>query len=275
VERHDDGVSQTALKSRRAFSPSNQDFEPMYPADWHKLYGDMTGESARRILPPLVALFGARSMLEVGCGNGHWTQAGIDAGIAEYTVVDGPWNNREHLLVDRAHFVEARLEVPLALGRRFDLAVCLEVAEHVEAGSAGILVQSLCDAADVVVFGAAIPLQGGFGHINEQWPSYWRAKFEALGYRPHDLVRPRHWDDAAIHYWYRQNMFVYVRETNTAASRIAAEAAPQASLALFDAVHPDKFMEIASYRSIALKRLVKALPAWVKTRLGSKLAGHG
>lgn len=247
----------------------------MYPADWHKLYGDMTGESARRVLTPLVELFGAKSMVEVGCGNGHWTQAGIDAGISDYTVVDGPWNNRDHLLVDRANFVEARLEVPLVLPRRYDLAVCLEVAEHVRGDSAPTVVESLCNASDVVIFGAAIPLQGGYGHINEQWPSWWRPHFEALGYRPYDLVRPKHWNDRAIHYWYRQNMFVYVREANAEASRIAAAAQQAGSAALFDAVHPEKFEEVASYRSIAMKRLVKALPAWLGTRMRSKMAGHG
>lgn len=247
----------------------------MYPADWHELYGDMTGESARRILPPLLSLFGVKSLLEVGCGNGHWTQAAIDAGVNDYTVVDGPWNDRARLLVDQSRFVEARLEQPLALGRRFDLAICLEVAEHVDNVSARTLVKSLCEAADVIGFGAATPFQGGFGHINEQWPSYWRAHFEALGYRPYDLVRPRHWNDRAIHYWYRQNMFVYVRDSNIAATKIAADASLDSSIALFDAIHPEKFEEVASYRAIAMKRLVRAFPAWAKVRLTSKMAGHG
>ncbi|MEQ1495392.1 MAG: methyltransferase domain-containing protein [Novosphingobium sp.] len=247
----------------------------MYPADWHKLYGDMTGESARRILPTLIALFGTKSLVEVGCGNAHWTQAGIDAGVVDYCVVDGPWNNRNHLLVDREKFVEARLEAPLQLGRRFDLAICLEVAEHVEGRSARVLVESLCRAADVVAFGAAIPLQGGFGHINEQWPSYWREHFAALGYRPFDLVRPGHWNDRAIHYWYRQNMFVYVKVDNDVINAIATAAAPNGSGLLFDAVHPEKFEEVASYRAIAFKRLLTSLPGWFKRRLHSKLAGHG
>ena len=62
----------------------------MYPAQWHHIFGDKTGASARRILPPLLDLFAARSILEVGCGNGHWTQVGIDNGVEDYAVVDGP-----------------------------------------------------------------------------------------------------------------------------------------------------------------------------------------
>lgn len=247
----------------------------MYPAEWHRIYGDATGESARRVLPPLLSLFAARSLVEVGCGNGHWTQAAIDTGVTDYAVVDGPWNNRDHLLVDRARFVEADLSAPLHLGRRFDMALCLEVAEHVREESAAALVRSLAEASDVVVFGAAIPWQGGHGHINEQWPSWWRPHFEALGYRPYDLVRPRHWTDSAIHYWYRQNVFVYVNEANAEASAKARGVAGAGEIALFDAVHPEKFASVATYESLVLKRLLRRLPSWALMRLRSKLAGHG
>jgi SAM-dependent methyltransferase len=247
----------------------------MYPADWHRIYGDKTGESARRILPALIDLFGAKSVLEVGCGNGHWTQVAIDHGIEDYTVVDGPWNNRDHLLVSAERFVEADLTVPLNLDRRYDLGICLEVAEHVRGESADKLVRSLAAAADVVLFGAAIPFQGGHGHINEQWPSYWRGLFAALGYRPFDLVRPLHWTDRSIHYWYRQNAFVYVNENNGAATRIAEQAAGCDSVTLFDAVHPEKFEEVASYEAIGMKRLLRRLPAWTAMRVRSKLSGKG
>jgi len=247
----------------------------MYPAEWHKIYGDKTGESARRILPPLIELFGARSLVEVGCGNGHWTQAALDCGVSDYWVIDGPWNNRDHLLVDRERFIQADLASPLCLPARSDMALCLEVAEHVRGESAETIVRSLADASDVVVFGAAIPFQGGHGHINERWPSWWREHFAKLGYKPFDLVRPRHWSDDAIHYWYRQNIFVYVNEQNIHASSIAADAERASSGMLFDAVHPEKFEEVASYRSISLKRLLTRLPSWASMRVRSKLAGRG
>lgn len=245
----------------------------MYPGQWHQVYGDKTGTSARAILPPLIERFGVRSLVEVGCGNAHWTQAGIDTGVADYAVVDGPWNDRDQLLVDRSRFLEADLRRPLQLGRRFDLALCLEVAEHVPHESADVVVRSLCALSDVILFGAAIPFQGGYGHINEQWPSWWREKFEREGYRPYDLVRPQHWNDSAIHYWYRQNAFVYVSEANVAATAAAGGLAAVAPPVLFDAVHPEKYAEIASYEGIALKRMVRALPRWTVNRLKSKLGG--
>jgi len=35
---------------------------------------------------------------------------------------------------------------------------------------------------DNVLFSAAIPNQGGTGHINEQWQEYWAEKFYANGF---------------------------------------------------------------------------------------------
>jgi len=127
----------------------------------------------------------------------------------------------------------------------------------------------------VVLFGTAIPYQGGYGHINEQWPSYWRGLFEQAGYKPFDLVRPRHWTDDTIHYWYRQNAFVYVSPRNERALALAQSAAGENGPALFDAVHPEKFQELASYQSIVLKRLLRRLPRWFLTRLRQKMRGEG
>lgn len=162
---------------------------------------------------------------------------------------------------------------PVAFDRRFDLAICLEVAEHVDGDHSDNIVRSLVEAAEVILFGAAIPLQGGFGHINEQWPSWWRAKFAALGYEAFDLVRPKFWADQSIHYWYRQNTFVYVRPNNVVAIAAATAAARtiQQNSAMFDAVHPEKFTETASYASLSLKRLAKRLPGWVVMRARQKL----
>lgn len=247
----------------------------MYPAEWHRIYGDRTGESARRVLPPLLDRFAARSVVEIGCGQGHWSLVASEHGIAELLAVDGPWNDRQALLIAPECYRAAQLAQPLELGRRFDMAICLEVAEHMAAGSAATLVRSLVAASDVVLFGAAIPLQGGHGHINEQWPSYWRKLFAVHGYLPFDLVRPAHWNDREVHYWYRQNCFVYVNYRNGSAMKAAGVPLDEAGLALMDAVHPEKFEEVAAYRAIAGKRLLRALPGWLVRRLRDKLGGGG
>jgi len=65
---------------------------------------------------------------------------------------------------------------------RFDLCMCLEVAEHIEPEYADILVDNCCVLSDLILFTAAKPGQGGLGHVNLQPYDYWLGKFKARGY---------------------------------------------------------------------------------------------
>jgi SAM-dependent methyltransferase len=157
--------------------------------------------SARVVVPILCDLVSPTSVLDVGCGTGAWLAAfgdirslGID--VQDPTVVQGQ------------HYEQHDLTRSFDYGR-FDLAICVEVAEHLPASAAGTLVDSLVNAAPVVAFSAAVPGQGGFGHVNLQWPDYWAALFGARGYRQFDAVRWRIWDDDRVAPWYRQNLFLY------------------------------------------------------------------
>lgn len=248
----------------------------MYPQTWHTRYGATTGRSAEAILPPLMSAFSVKSVVEVGCGNAHWSNVAAKMGVSDYLVVDGPWNDGSELLVDPQKFVQHNLKEPIYFDRHFDLAICLEVAEHVCAEAAGNVVRSLINLSDIVLFGAAIPLQGGHGHVNEQWASWWRDLFHANGFELYDAIRPYHWTDESIHYWYRQNCFLYVNSRNEGALGIAAELQRQAYSrpVLIDAVHPEKYSASASYESISGARLFRRLPKWFMSRVAARLRGE-
>jgi hypothetical protein len=94
------------------------------------------------------------------------------------------------LAVDRSEFRVADLNQPLKLSEKFDLAVCIEVAEHLQRAAAAPLVQTLTSVAPVVLFSAAIPGQGGHGHYNEQPRSFWHALFAQHGSLDHWIVAP-------------------------------------------------------------------------------------
>jgi hypothetical protein len=70
----------------------------------------------------------------------------------------------------------------LVPGSPWDLAVCCEVAEHLDARHADIFVENLTSASNTVFLTAAEVGQGGLNHVNEQPNSYWIAKFHRRGF---------------------------------------------------------------------------------------------
>lgn len=167
--------------------------------------------AAEVIVPHIINLLHPKSVVDVGCGLGTFAYVFSRHGATDVLGIDGDWVTRELLLLEPSSFMTADLEQPLQANRKFDLAVCLEVVEHLRPEAAGTIVRSLTQLSDVVLFSAAIPMQGGQNHINEQWPAYWEKLFATQGFRFCDVLRPKFWDNENIEWWYRQNMFLVVR----------------------------------------------------------------
>ncbi len=120
------------------------------------------------------------------------------AGIDDVLGIDGPWVDDAALKIPLANFRRARLDRPVVADRRFDLAISVEVAEHLPPERATSFIADLTAFAPLVLFSAAIPGQGGTDHVNEQWPGYWSRLFAAHGYRPIDVLRVPLWNDLAV-----------------------------------------------------------------------------
>jgi SAM-dependent methyltransferase len=167
--------------------------------------------SARAVLPLVFDAVSPRSLLDVGSGIGAWSSVAIDLGVEDVRALDGDYVQREQLLIPPDSFSAANLEDPFDLGRRFDLVMTLEVAEHLPEHSAAGFVASLVRHGDAVLFSAAIPRQGGENHLNEQWPEYWAEHFAEHGYVAVDYLRPKVWRHPEVELWYAQNMLLFVR----------------------------------------------------------------
>lgn len=183
-------------------------------------------------LPPI------DSAVDLGCGVGTWLSVLAERGVTTVQGFDGPWVDRAMLQIPDCSFREANLAEPLGEDRRFDLAMSLEVAEHLPHDQAAHFVGSLTRLSDFVLFSAAIPNQGGTGHVNEQWPEYWAARFAEHGYEVLDVLRRELWDDEAIPYWYRQNVMLYVKQGRVLEVKGSHEASGPLSM-----VHPEQFSE--------------------------------
>lgn len=197
-------------------------------------------------------------VVDVGCGVGTFLHAFREAGTGTVRGLEGTWLDPEHLVIERSELTPHDLERPLPEVGTFDLAVCLEVAEHLTPGRAESFLDELCALAPAVLFGAAIPLQGGVGHVNEQWPSWWAERFAARGHAPFDCVRTPIWGDERIGTWYRQNTLLYLAEGHPARTRLG----PEADRSAIDLVHPTMFLDKVPGSSVpkaakALRRATK------------------
>ena len=137
------------------------------------------------------------------------------------------------------------LKEPVTLERRFDLAMSLEVAEHLPESCAEPFVESLTKLSDVVLFSAAIPLQGGDEHIHERWHDYWVELFEARGYRPIDALRPQLWNNPDVDIWYVQNLLLFANDAGLAAQPKLAEPLAQTRREQLSMVHPEALVILA------------------------------
>jgi SAM-dependent methyltransferase len=182
----------------------------IYDARFYAGHADGSYGSAAVVVPYIMELFMPTSVVDVGCGVGTWLRAFADVGLTRLLGLDGPHVETAGLRIPIEQFRPHDLRLGLPDLGRFDLAISLEVAEHLPAASAAGFVAGLTRLAPVVVFSAAVPGQSGADHVNEEWPEYWEELFHAQGYVQLDPLRPLVWHDKRVEWWYRQNLFVYV-----------------------------------------------------------------
>ncbi|MEX0875875.1 MAG: class I SAM-dependent methyltransferase [Phycisphaerales bacterium] len=151
------------------------------------------------ILPPI------NSCIDIGCGVGTWLRVLADRGVDDVVGAEGDWLDTSLLMIDQDRFMRIDLRRPVEIGRRFDMAISLEVAEHITPEEGDRLVGTLTEAADFV---------------------------------PIDAIRPRIWDDDRVAVWYRQNTILYVRGTRLDELAQGTTAADPGTLSM---VHPELY----------------------------------
>lgn len=209
-----------------------------YDAQFFADIADDARNSAAVIVPKFFDLVKPDSVVDVGCGKGHFLTVFAELGVEDYLGLDG--GPAEDLAIPAEHYQQVDLAQPLDVGRTFDLALCLEVAEHLPESAAEMFVAQLCALAPVVLFSAAIPMQGGNGHLNERWPDYWNAIFTRNSFRGTGWPRVDIWDDERISIWYRQNLLLFVHQGHPSWDlRNYVDSSP--AFSMYRLVHPGLF----------------------------------
>jgi SAM-dependent methyltransferase len=256
--------------------------ETDYTDEFFAEYSEVTRRSAEAIVPLVMQMVAPRTVIDLGCGTGTWLAEFERHGVEDYVGVDGEWVSPDTLEIPSEHFIEGRLDRPFTLDRGFDLAVSLEVAEHLPESAAKQFGDTVVRLAPCVLFSAAIPHQGGLHHLNEQWPGYWAALFAEHGYLVVDAIRPNVWSRPGIAFWYRQNTLIFVREGVIDAHPLLVHHRERTVESMLSLVHPrllthvvgdpDEHLRRLTAREQSLRELAYAFPrvGWrsLRWRLG-------
>ena len=167
---------------------------------------------AKLILPILFKYYKPNSIIDVGCGIGSWLKAGYELGVNNINGIDCNNIDNEHLLVSRNNIRILNLETNNNINNeRYDLAISLEVAEHLDVKYSEHFIKTLTTYSDVILFSAAIPYQKGEHHVNCQPPQFWCDIFLQYGYTCFDFR------NEIKHLWYElttpysQNILLFAK----------------------------------------------------------------
>lgn len=184
---------------------------PLYDSAFYlnNRYGSVI--SAQHILSVLFKELPHESIIDFGCGTGTWLWVAKVLGAKTIYGIDGDYVPKALLMIAKNDFHSADLQKPIHLEQTFDLALSMEVAEHLREDAADCYIDNLCGSADLILFSAAHPGQGGDGHINEQHIEYWINKFEARNFKMKKIKHLFENDDK-IEWWYKENIALFYRD---------------------------------------------------------------
>jgi SAM-dependent methyltransferase len=171
-------VAKNKVRSQRwGFSPTQ-----IYGVSFFDGLGCAEGASkAAEVVQVLMEVFSPQKVFDIGCGSGFYlnefAKVGVSAVGCEGSTV-GVLRCAPPALV-----FQWDLRKKLLLNSKFDLVLCIEVAEHLPARSSKILVRSITDlASQHVVFTTSPPGSEGDDHINCKEPEFWDALFNKHGF---------------------------------------------------------------------------------------------
>jgi SAM-dependent methyltransferase len=174
-----------------------------------------------------------KSIVDFGCATGAWLGEAAKLGVRHLKGIEGDWVRKGDLVCNSIDLIHADVGTIINLDTKYDMALCLEVAEHIPQQCADVIIDNLLRASDIILFSAAIENQGGACHVNEQPQSNWINKFREQNYTCHDIIRPHFWSHQNVNVSYRQNAFIFTNRTFKLHTDVMRP--------IYDIVHPEVF----------------------------------
>ncbi|MFA5894322.1 MAG: methyltransferase domain-containing protein [Candidatus Shapirobacteria bacterium] len=155
------------------------------------------------------------SVIDFGCGTGDIIKP-FEKHNIKILGIDGSKSNFKYRKINSKNFKIFDLRNVYHSTSKFDLCLCLEVAEHVEEKFSTNLIQSLTESSDTIIFTAATPGQTGHDHVNLKSKKWWEQKFKNKGFH-YDKKLTLNLKDKmkqinGIQYWYIDNIQIFKRK---------------------------------------------------------------
>jgi cyclopropane fatty-acyl-phospholipid synthase-like methyltransferase len=171
--------------------------------------------SAKTISNSIFASFAPTRVVDVGCGTGALLEAlrgrGCKVFGLEYSVAALKYCGERGLEVAKFDLEKDVIKQ----NWHFDVAISMEVAEHLPKIMADRYVGILTALAPIIVFTAAPPGQEGTDHVNLQPKEYWIQKFLQRGFEHAEalsLHTANKWKGAGdVEFWYYDNLMIFRR----------------------------------------------------------------
>ena len=185
----------------------------MYKYDFHASIESEETPQAVRLATYIKDFIGPSCFIDFGCSTGIYVK---QIKIQSPTTISMGFEFSEDAVNNAvtADIICYDLTQPLKLEKTPNtLGLCLEVLEHIDDAHWLPVLQNITNNCDRVIFSAAIPGQGGVGHINCRPKIDWIKRFHTLGWVV-DLDASRHLIDymrQGYHMgWLTQNVMVLI-----------------------------------------------------------------
>jgi len=181
-----------------------------YPNNHNLQSAKLIYDEIKQYLPEI------KSSMDVGCGMAAFSKVLQDSEVPNIILSDHPAIDISQCFVkENFRFIPCNLDNDLPDVVKVDLIICTEVLEHLSNIRSKEVLKYLTLCSDIILFSAAIPRQGGLGHINEQRHQYWIDLFEKEGYSCFDKFKINLLEKDEVVYWLRQNLFIFYRNQSS------------------------------------------------------------
>lgn len=157
----------------------------------------------------LLDTYRPRTLVDLGCGEGHSTRWFLDHGV-DAIGIDGSPEAKRCAAIPQDRFVLHDFRRPMGAPPRCDMVWSSEFVEHVDEEAAPNFM-AVFAASKVVAMTHAFPGQGGHHHVHCRMPEYWIEAMGKIGFVLDSKATMESRTYAPTSHWERSGM-IFTRE---------------------------------------------------------------